>query len=131
MVLGLSSSVPDERKCSCPCDCEGTDSSALCDLLGNAYSGFAYDYQGRRTMKKVTVNGTVTQHQYFMYRGYQVIAAIDAATDNPDWLLVWDPAYASATRPLAFCQGDQVDVKGQKDALVSMTIMNGNNSENI
>ena len=63
-------------------------------------------------MKKVTVNGTVTQHQYFMYRGYQVIAAIDAATGNPDWLLVWDPAYASATRPLACCQGDQVYTYG-------------------
>ena len=63
-------------------------------------------------MKKVTVNGTVTQHQYFMYRGYQVIAAIDAATGNLDWLLVWDPAYASATRPLAFCRGDQVYTYG-------------------
>ena len=66
MVLGLSSSVLDERKCLYPYDCEGTDSSAQCDPRGNAYSGCAYDYQGRRTMKKVTVDGTVTQHQYFM-----------------------------------------------------------------
>ena len=119
MILSRSSSVTDKGKCPCPCY-----------SFGNAYSGLAYDYQGRRTMKKVTVDGTVTQHQYFMYRGYQVIAAIDAVTGNPDWLLVWDPAYATATCPLAFCQGDQVDVKGQKEALVSMTIMNGNNSEN-
>ena len=72
----------------------------------------AYDYRGRRTMKKVTANGFVTQHQYFVHRGYQVIAAIDATTSNPDWQLVWDPAYATAARPLAFCRGDQVYTYG-------------------
>ena len=112
MVLSRFSSIPDEGKCSCLGDCEGTDSSALCDPLGNAYSGCAYDYRGRRTMKKVTVNGFVTQHQYFVHRGYQVIAAIDAATGNPDWQLVCDPAYATAARPLAFCRGDQVYTYG-------------------
>ncbi len=66
MALSRSSSVLDERKCLCPYDCEGTDSSAQCDPRGNAHSGFAYDYQGRRTMKKVTVDGTVTQLQYFV-----------------------------------------------------------------
>ena len=81
-------------------------------LDGTTVVECTYDYQGRRTMKKVTVNGLVTQHQYFMYRGYQVIAAIDAVTGNSDWLLVWDPAYSTATRPLAFCQGDQVYTYG-------------------
>ena len=29
-----------------------------------------YDYLGRRATKKVTVNGSVTLHQRFLYRGY-------------------------------------------------------------
>ena len=30
----------------------------------------SYDYIGRRATKKVTVNGSVTLHQRFLYRGY-------------------------------------------------------------
>ena len=36
-----------------------------------------YDYQGRRYMKKVTVNGTVASHERYLYRGYLQIAALD------------------------------------------------------
>ncbi len=65
-----------------------------------------YDYQGRRFMKKVTVNGTVASHERYLYRGYLQIAALDML-DNRNVLrtLLWDPLEPVATRPLALVQG--------------------------
>ena len=37
----------------------------------------AYDSMGRRAFKMVTVNGSVTLHQRYLYRGYLQIACID------------------------------------------------------
>ena len=37
----------------------------------------AYDSMGRRTYKRVTLNGNVTLHQRYIYRGYLQIACID------------------------------------------------------
>lgn len=61
-----------------------------------------YDYQGRRYMKKVTVNGTVTQHHRYIYRGYLQIACADLTRSGHPclWLTMWDPTEAVATRPL-------------------------------
>ena len=63
----------------------------------------AYDYMGRRATKKVTVNGSVTLHQRFLYRGYLQIACCDLTrTAHPClWLITWDPSQPVATRPLA------------------------------
>ena len=63
----------------------------------------SYDYMGRRATKKVTVNGTVTLHQRFLYRGYLQIACCDLTLSNHPclWLLTWDPSEPVATRPLA------------------------------
>uniref|UniRef100_UPI003AAA6A81 RHS repeat-associated core domain-containing protein n=1 Tax=Akkermansia sp. TaxID=1872421 RepID=UPI003AAA6A81 len=61
-----------------------------------------YDYQGRRYMKKVTVNGTVTSHERYLYRGYLQIAALDMLNSrNVLRTLLWDPLEPVATRPLA------------------------------
>ncbi len=63
----------------------------------------AYDTMGRRSFKKVTVNGTVTLHQRYLYRGYLQIACCDLTrTAHPClWLITWDPMHTIATRPLA------------------------------
>lgn len=62
-----------------------------------------YDSMGRRATKKVTVNGSVTLHQRFLYRGYLQIACCDLTRSNHPclWLLTWDPSQPVATRPLA------------------------------
>ncbi|MEG0588136.1 MAG: RHS repeat-associated core domain-containing protein, partial [Akkermansia sp.] len=62
-----------------------------------------YDYMGRRYMKKVTANGTVTLHHHYLYRGYLQIAALDlTATDAPAlWHNLWDPTEPIATRPFS------------------------------
>jgi len=62
-----------------------------------------YDYMGRRSIKKVTANGTVTLHQRYLYRGYLQIACCDLTRDNHPclWLITWDPTQPVATRPLA------------------------------
>ena len=62
-----------------------------------------YDYMGRRATKKVTVNGGVTLHQRFLYRGYLQIACCDLTRSNHPclWLITWDPLQPVATRPLA------------------------------
>ena len=62
-----------------------------------------YDYMGRRATKKVTVNGGVTLHQRFLYRGYLQIACCDLSRSNHPclWLITWDPSQPVATRPLA------------------------------
>ena len=36
-----------------------------------------YTSQGRRYMKKVTVNGTGVSHERYLYRGYLQLAALD------------------------------------------------------
>ena len=63
----------------------------------------SYDSSGRRATKKVTVNGTVTLHQRYIYRGYLQIACCDLTrTAHPClWLITWDPTQPIATRPLA------------------------------
>jgi len=63
----------------------------------------SYDSMGRRAYKKVTVNGSVTLHQRYIYRGYLQIAALDLTrTAHPAlWYITWDPIEAVATRPLA------------------------------
>ncbi len=62
-----------------------------------------YDSMGRRAIKKVTVNGALTLHQRYLYRGYLQIACIDLTrTAHPClWLITWDPMHTIATRPLA------------------------------
>ena len=62
-----------------------------------------YDSMGRRAFKKVTVNGTVTLHQRYIYRGYLQIACIDLTRSNHPalWFITWDPTQPVATRPLA------------------------------
>ena len=63
----------------------------------------SYDSAGRRATKKVTVNGTVTLHQRYIYRGYLQIACCDLTrTAHPClWLITWDPTQPISTRPLA------------------------------
>ena len=63
----------------------------------------AYDSMGRRSFKKVTVNGTVTLHHRYLYRGYLQIACIDLTRSHHPglWLITWDPTQPISTRPLA------------------------------
>ncbi|MBP3302927.1 MAG: hypothetical protein J6L64_07345, partial [Opitutales bacterium] len=63
----------------------------------------AYDSQGRRFEKKVTVAGTTTLHHRYIYRGYLQIAALDLKRSaHPAlWFVTWDPSQPTATRPLA------------------------------
>ena len=70
---------------------------------GNTIVTCGYDYMGRRYMKKVTANGTVTLHHHYLYRGYLQIAALDlTATGAPAlWHTLWDPTDPVATRPLS------------------------------
>ncbi|MFQ9835542.1 MAG: hypothetical protein ACLRZQ_13000 [Akkermansia muciniphila] len=59
-----------------------------------------YDYQGRRYMKKVTQNGTVTSYEQYLYRGYLQIAVLDMLNSrNVIRTLLWDPLEPTATRP--------------------------------
>ena len=53
----------------------------------------SYDSMGRRAYKKVTVNGSVTLHQRYIYRGYLQIACSDLTRSyHPDlWYITWDP----------------------------------------
>ena len=63
----------------------------------------AYDHMGRRATKKVTVNGAITLHQRYLYRGYLQIACCDLTRSNHPalWLITWDSSQPIATRPLA------------------------------
>ncbi len=63
----------------------------------------AYDSMGRRSFKRVTVNGTVTLHQRYLYSGYLQIASIDLTRSHHPalWFIMWDPTQPIATRPLA------------------------------
>ncbi len=61
-----------------------------------------YDYMGRRFEKKVTVDGTVTLHERYIYRGYLQITALDMLHDaSLIHSITWDPTQEVATRPLA------------------------------
>ena len=72
---------------------------------GNIVVECGYDDQGRRYMKKVTVNGTVASHERYLYRGYLQIAALDMLNSrNVLRTLLWDPLEPIATRPLALVQ---------------------------
>ena len=72
---------------------------------GNIVVECGYDYQGRRYMRKVTENGTVTSHECYLYRGYLQIAALDMLNSkNVHRTLLWDPLEPVATRPLALVQ---------------------------
>ncbi|MEE1288168.1 MAG: RHS repeat-associated core domain-containing protein [Bacteroidaceae bacterium] len=61
-----------------------------------------YDSMGRRAYKKVTVNGEVTLHQRYIYRGYLQIATLDLTRSHHPalWFITWDPIQPVATRPL-------------------------------
>ncbi len=63
----------------------------------------AYDHMGRRATKKVTVDGAITLHQRYLYRGYLQIACCDLTRNNHPalWFITWDPTQPIATRPLA------------------------------
>ncbi len=63
----------------------------------------AYDSMGRRCFKMIKVNGTITLHQRYLYRGYLQIACIDLTRSHHPtlWLITWDPSQPVATRPLA------------------------------
>lgn len=76
-----------------------------------------YDYMGRRYMKKVTTNGTVTLHHRYIYRGYLQVACCDLTRSTHPclWLITWDPAEPEATRPLViqkdgtwYCYGHDI-----------------------
>ena len=62
-----------------------------------------YDHMGRRATKKVTVDGSITLHQRYLYRGYLQIACCDLTRSNQPslWFITWDPTQPIATRPLA------------------------------
>ena len=42
----------------------------------------AYDHMGRSATKKVTVDGSITLHQRYLYRGYLQIACCDLTRSN-------------------------------------------------
>ena len=69
---------------------------------GRAIVTCGYDYQGRRFEKKVSVNGAVSGHSWFLYRGYLQVAQLDLR--HPEPVLVksylWDPTEPEATRIL-------------------------------
>ena len=62
-----------------------------------------YDSMGRRAYKKVSVNGSVTLHQRYIYLGYLQIACIDLTRSHHPalWYITWDITQPVATRPLA------------------------------
>ncbi len=65
-----------------------------------------YDYMGRRAWKKVTINGDITYHQAYIYRGYLQIAS-ENLLEGKRWVMhfiTWDPTQPTATRPLAIEQ---------------------------
>ncbi|MCR5183976.1 MAG: RHS repeat-associated core domain-containing protein [Opitutales bacterium] len=75
----------------------------------------AYDSQGRRFEKKVSVAGTTTLWERYLYRDYLQVAAFDitesAGTLNYSLkrVIYWDPSEPVATRPLLInLIGDQL-----------------------
>ena len=73
------------------------------DSSGSTTIHCEYDYMGRRATKQVSVNGNVTLHQRYLYRGYLQIACIDLTRSHHPalWYITWDPTQPVATRPLA------------------------------
>ena len=73
------------------------------DETGSTTVKCTYDHMGRRATKLVTVNGNVTLHQRYIYRGYLQIACIDLTRSHHPalWYITWDPTQPVATRPLA------------------------------
>ncbi len=71
---------------------------------GNTIIECGYDYQGRRYMKKVTVNGTVASHERYLIPRLFLDSALDCRTPNVLRTLLWDPLEPTATRPLALVQ---------------------------
>ena len=55
------------------------------------------------TAETVTVDGNVTLHQRYIYRGFLQIACIDLTRSHHPalWYITWDPTQNTATRPLA------------------------------
>lgn len=75
---------------------------ALIALLTCGLACAAESFESCAT-KKVTINGAVTLHQRYIYRGYLQIACCDLTRSSHPclWLLTWDPSQSKATRPLA------------------------------
>ena len=73
------------------------------DESGSTTVKCTYDHMGRRATRLVTVNGNVTLHQRYIYRGYLQIACIDLTRSHHPalWYILWDPTQPVATRPLA------------------------------
>ena len=73
------------------------------DESGSTTVKCTYDHMGRRATRHVTVNGNVTLHQRYIYRGYLQIACIDLtrAAHPALWYITWDSTQPIATRPLA------------------------------
>ena len=75
-----------------------------------------YDYRGRRFEKKVSVNGAVYSHSWFLYRDYLQVAQLDL--NHPEPVLVksylWDPTESMTTRILMMTcwQENGMKVKG-------------------
>ena len=61
-----------------------------------------YDFMGRRFEQKTTHNGTISAHEYYLYRGYLQIASIDMLGQSPKlmYTYIWDPTQPTATRLL-------------------------------
>ncbi len=73
------------------------------DESGSTTVKCTYDHLGRRATWLVTVNGNVTLHQRYIYRGYLQIACIDLTRSHHPalWYITWDATQPVATRPLA------------------------------
>ena len=66
----------------------------------------AYDYRGRRCMKKVTKNGSVTVLDHYLYLGYLQVACIDARNGaSLRHGVLWDLSRGMASRPLGLLKG--------------------------
>lgn len=69
---------------------------------GRTVISCGYDYEGHRFEKKVTVNGTVLSHVYYLYRGYLQIAELDLMHPEAELTKtnLWDPTEPMSTRVL-------------------------------
>lgn len=84
---------------------------------GGAVITCGYDFMGRKWFRKVTVNGTVTIHERYLYRDHQQIATLDLLHQEQEEPVVrhavlWDPSEPRATRPLALLAGGQLYLYG-------------------
>ena len=75
---------------------------ALTSEDGSTVVTCGYDYMGRRFEKKTTVDGTISTHEYYLYRGVLQIAQLDMTMHRPKLMrsYVWDPTQPAATRLL-------------------------------